>query len=422
MKKLFALVLVMLLVFSATAMAEEKIHMVAPMSGYSQDQIDAAYAKDTGLTGTDNFRIGVTLGMLEDYPEYDVEWVDWGWSETLDSKQRSLFAAGEIPDVVSGETFIPTYAYEGLLAPLPQDIIDMVYPSFLWYDENGDAVAVAYRTSIFLLWYNKDLMAAAGLDPETPPTTWEEWKQMSDAITAAGNGEFYGGGIPTFPHAGGALRATPFFRQNGTDFAIDGQENLSDPALQETLQFIRDMNANFPEGLGNGADESPLWDAFNKGTIAFAVDGGWRQAECINNNLNWGVCPLPTRDGTVGNCLVGTVYLAVPKDGAHVEQAFDIIREVLKAENDIHWLEEGSCPGNREVIDNEELYADSVGLTLMMDGLKNGTYSGVAVFSKNDSAIWEIINRQVLQRLTMTDDPIETICADAQAQIQMLQQ
>ena len=421
MKKTFAVLLAMIMLFGATAMADT-IHLVAPFCGYSPEEIETAMAKEDGLTPTDKFRIAVTEGMAEDYPDYEVEWVNWGWSEPLDQKQRSLFAAGEIPDVVAGETFIPTYANEGLLAPLPEDIVNSVYPSFLWNDPEGNPVAVAYRTSIFLLFYNKDLMAAAGLDPETPPTTWEEWKEMSDAITAAGNGEFYGGGIPTFPHAGGALRATPFFRQSGTDFAIDGTENLSDPMLQDTLQFIREMNANFPEGLGNGADESPLWDAFNNGTIGFAVDGGWRAAECIKADLNWGVCPLPTRDGTIGNCTVGTVYLAVPKEGAHVEQAFDVLRETLKEENDIHWLEECSCPGQRSIIDNEELYADNITLKLMMDGLKNGTYSGVAVFSKNDSAIWEIINRQVLQRLTMTDDPIETICADAQAQIQMLQQ
>ena len=308
------------------------------------------------------------------------------------------------------------------MSPLPQDIVDLVNPTFLLYDPDGVPVGVAVKSSIFLLFYNKDLMAAAGLDPETPPTTWEEWKQMSDAITAAGNGEFYGGGIPSFPHAGGALRATPFFRQCGTDFAIDGQDNLSDPALQETLQFIREMNANFPEGLGNNAEEGPLWDAFNAGTIAFAVDGSWRGSACVSNGLNWGVCQLPTKDGTPGNCLVGSIILSVSSTGAHKEEAFNLLRECLVEENEMVWLTESVCPPLNSIINNEELYADDVVLMSEMDALKNGTYGGLAVFEKNDSAIWEIIVQQVLARVTMTEDGIATICSDAQAQIRQLLQ
>ena len=421
MKKVLAFLLVMLLTIGVAS--AETIHLVAPMTGYTQERIDASLAKEEKDRGAEEkWHILINEGMAEDYPDYEMEYVDWGWAESLDQKQRSLIAAGMAPDILAGETFMPTYASEGLLEPLPQDIVDLVNPTFILYDPAGTPVGVGVKSSIFLLFYNKDLMAAAGLDPETPPTTWEEWKEMSDAITAAGNGEFYGGGIPSFPHAGGSLRATPFFRQCGTDFAVDGLDNLSDPDLQETLAFIREMNRNFPAGMGNSNEEDPLWDAFNAGKIAFAVDGSWRGSAATANGLNWGVAQLPTRDGKAGNCLVGTIYLSVSSSTPYKEAAFDVLRECLAEKNELIWLTESVCPPLNSIIDDESYYADDPVLMMEMEALKNGTYSGLAVFSKNDSAVWEIINQQVLARVTMTEDDIATICSDAQAQIAMLLQ
>ena len=146
--------------------------------------------------------------MLKNYPEYDVEYVDWGWAETLDEKQRALFAAGSAPDIVAGETFMPTYANEGILETLPDDIVQSVNPTFLLHDADGNAVGVAYKTSIFLMFYNKDLLSAAGLDPENPPTTWEEWQQASAAITQSGDDVW---GVDSSSSCRRALRATPFF-------------------------------------------------------------------------------------------------------------------------------------------------------------------------------------------------------------------
>ncbi len=426
MKKVLALLVALLLVvplFSlGTAGAEEKIKLVAPLIGFNDDQIAAADAKPEGYSPADQYYSSVRKTVEETYPNYEVEWADWGWAETLDQKQRALIASGDAPDIVAGETFMPTYANEGILEPLPQDIVDMVNPSFLIFDRDGKAVAVAHKSAIFMLFYNKDLMTAAGLDPEQPPKTWAEFKTMSDAITKAGEGKFYGGGIPTFPHAGGALRATPFFRQMGTDFSKDGLSNLNDPKLQETLKFIREMDANFPVGLGNNSDEGPLWTAFEKDkTIAFVINGIWEAGGATANGINWGVTTLPLPEGGVdGNCMVGSVYNAVPKASRHKEEAFNLIRAALKEENQRLWIPQTVCLPLKSIIENTDLFADNPTLLAAMNALNNGTYSGLASFQKNDAQVWEIVNTKVLARTTMTQDSIETICQEADAEIAAL--
>lgn len=401
-----------------------KVKLVVPKVGYSDDQIKAAQEveKEKGKMSIEaRASIKLMESVKETYPEYDVSWEDWGWAEALDQKQRSNLTAGTQVDILVGETFMPTYANEGVLEPLPQDIIDMVNPSFLLRGIDGKAYGVIDKTSVFMLFYNKDLMEKAGLDPEKPPKTWEEFQSMSEQITKAGNGEFWGGGIPTFPHAGGALRATPFFRQNGTDFSVDGKSNLSDAALQETLEFIRTMNKNFPEGLGNNVSEDPLWSAFQQDqTIAFAINGGWQAVPCIDNNMNWGVAPLPTKDGTEGNCLVGSVIMGVSSKSKHKEEAFNIIRLALQEDRMKIWLEDSQVVPLNSIIDDEANYADNEVLMTSMDAVKNATFSGLSTFIKNDSQVWEIVDQKVLARTTMTEDAIATICSDANSEIEPL--
>lgn len=404
-----------------------KIKLVAPQVGINATQLATA-KKNAETAGTDlapgdQYHIAVTNSIAKDYPNYDMDYVDWGWGEQLDQKQMTLLASGQAPDIVAGETFIPTYASQGILSPLPQDIVDSVNPSFLVYDSDKKPVAVSYKSSVFMLFYNKDLMKKAGLDPNSPPKTWDELKQMSDAVTKAGNGKFWGGGIPTFTQAGGALRVTPFIRMMGTDFGKDGKINLADPNLQKALQYIREMNANFPKGLGNSSDEGPMWDAFEKKhTIAFAINGGWESsgAASLGDNLGVATLPIPA-GGQDGNCMVGSTYLAVPKAAKNQEASFNLIRECLKQDN-LNWLiKEGDIVALKSMISDSSLYKDNQALTVAMNAVKKSSYSGLYSFPLNNNEIWTSIEQDVLGRTTMTNDPISTICSEAQTKIQGMQ-
>lgn len=418
---------------SAQAPAEEAkgdVKLSIVMLGYNDTQIEAAQSKDGGPVGSDKYYMTNREKAEAAYPDVTFEWNDWGWAETLDQKQRAAIAAGNPSSCIAGESFIPTYANSGILQEVPADVLEGIDPSFVAYGADGKAYAVAYKTSIFMLFYNKDLLSKAGLDPEKAPATWSEWQQMSDQITAAGAGEYWGGGIPSFPHNGGALRATPFFRQLGTDFGGNDQINLNDPKVQQALQFIREMDKNFPAGLGNNTDEGPMWNAFeqkDQQNLAFVINGTWEEANSLRNDVNLGVAPLPLPDegGQIGNCLVGTVYIGVPVGVSEEEtRAFwDFYKNIALSEEQLqYWVDESCVVPLTSMINNSALYEGDgkAGLRVAVDALRNGTYSGQAAFAKNDSQVWEIINQQVLARVTMTQDPIDQICSQAQAQIEAL--
>lgn len=405
----------------------DEIKLAVVMLGYNDAQIEAANAKEEGLSSSDKYYMGVRETAEEKYPDVTFEWNDWGWAETLDQKQRAAISAGNYPSCIAGESFIPTYANGGILQVVPDSVLEGIDKSFVYYGADEKPYAVAYKTSVFMLFYNKDLLEKAGLDPDTPPKTWSEWQDMSAKITEAGAGEYWGGGIPSFPHNGGALRATPFFRQLGTDFGGGDEINLDDPKVQEVLQFIRTMNEYFPPGLGNNVDEGPMWNAFEKvgeQNLAFAVNGTWQESSAIRNGVNVGVAPLPLPDegGEVGNCLVGTVYIGVPVGVSEAEtKAFwDFYRNVCLSEELLkNWIDDNTAVPLSSLLEDESLYEGEgkAGIRVAVESLLAGTFTGQTAFAKNDSQVWEIINQQVLARVTMTDDPIDQICSEAQAQI-----
>jgi len=355
------------------------------------------------------------------YPDYQVSFEDWGWAEQLDQKQRVTLLSGNSPNIVHGESFMQQYGDMDILEPLPQDIVEQANPNFLLKNKKGEAVAMAASGTIFMLFYNKDLVAQAGFDPDEPIKTWDDWKKISDAITTNGNGNIFGGGIPSHPHVGGTLRLAPFLRQLGADFGGGSEVTLNTPEMIKALTFLRKMDKNFPTGIGNNSDEGPLYKMFRTDkTLAFVVNGTYEATYWEDKSqLGYWVLPLP-EGGKDGNCLVGFDYYAVPKQAKNKEEAFNIIRIMLDKEINKEYVKHGlTGVPNKEIYDDPELRQDSF-IATFLDVIKEGKYSGLPAFDKNDAQIWEVINNKMIARTTMTNDPIEQIVEEAQAECENL--
>ncbi|MBR9862204.1 MAG: ABC transporter substrate-binding protein [Rhodobacteraceae bacterium] len=62
--------------------------------------------------------------------------------------------------------------------------LDGYLPNFLDLGRDGDAVyAIPHAYGTPMMYYNKDIFTQAGLDPETPPTTWAEFLDTGKTIT-----------------------------------------------------------------------------------------------------------------------------------------------------------------------------------------------------------------------------------------------
>jgi len=111
------------------------------------------------------------------------------WQETY----TAAFAGSDPPDVsYMANSFFPKFADAGALVPLSQiagaNIDEDWKPLFderIWGlgERGGEAYGLPFLQSGISLVWNKALFEEAGLDPETPPTTWEELVDFGKKLT-----------------------------------------------------------------------------------------------------------------------------------------------------------------------------------------------------------------------------------------------
>ena len=149
-----------------------------------------------------------------------------------------MFTLIEEEAIVSFEDLITTDAERAWLGGF--------YPAFMENSQTGGKTyGVPFQRSTPVLYWNKDAFKEAGLDPDTPPATWDEMVSFGKKLTktdAAGNVSQWGVRIPSsgFPY----WLFQGLTTQNGA-FVMnaDGNETyFDDPAVIEALQYLVDLS------------------------------------------------------------------------------------------------------------------------------------------------------------------------------------
>ena len=206
-------------------------------------------------------------------------------AEQFVTKFATSVAGGAAPDIVSIDLiYTPAFTEAGQLTELTELAQSMPYFGDLSSShvrlgtgDEGNIYALPFKAEGSVLLYNKDLFRAAGLDPDAPPTTWEEIYEAAQAITALGDdtyGYYFSGAC-----AGcNAFTFMPLIWASGGDILSEdySQPTLTDPAVKEALEFYRRMweEGLIPESARVDAG-SDFINAFTSGTIGMAGSGAF---------------------------------------------------------------------------------------------------------------------------------------------------
>ena len=136
--------------------------------------------------------------------------VNQGGYNEIQQKMLAALAAGDPTYVATMIDYknVPFYANSDVLEPISdwasaEDMEDFI-PGLLADLTLEDKVyALPMKRSTQGLYYNKDLFAQAGLDPEKPPETWDEVREYGQAIAALGdeyNGTYGTGNMQCLNH------------------------------------------------------------------------------------------------------------------------------------------------------------------------------------------------------------------------------
>jgi sn-glycerol 3-phosphate transport system substrate-binding protein len=119
------------------------------------------------------------------------------YAETM-TAAIAAFRAGEQPDIVQVfEVGTGTMmAAKGAVYPVYQLMADMgadfdpaaYLPTVVGYytDTEGNMLSMPFNSSTPIFYYNKTVFEKAGLDPNTPPETWEDLEEYSKKIIESG--------------------------------------------------------------------------------------------------------------------------------------------------------------------------------------------------------------------------------------------
>lgn len=216
---------------------------------------------------------------------------------------------GNPPDVVLLDNpMMPDAATAGLLATAEQAGLDTT-----GYDANliapgtveGKAYGIPMGSNALGLYYNKDILDKAGVDP----SSIKDWKSLNAAIekvVASGKKGITFAGI-----AGeeGSFQFEPWFWGAGADLKDLG----SDKAIAAG-QLVSDwIGKGWAPRSAATDNQSASWDVFLTGEYGFAENGSWfAQAAADNKDFTVGMIPIPSKDGGVAPVPTGGEFAIAP--------------------------------------------------------------------------------------------------------------
>jgi multiple sugar transport system substrate-binding protein len=221
---------------------------------------------------------------------------------------RVAAAAGgrNLPDVFASDViYAPNYTSQGLYMDITDRIEalefkDSLAPSHMRLGTYEDAMyTVPHTLDLSVLFWNKDLYRQAGLDPEKPPTTLQEFADHARTIREEIGGNTYG------THWGGNCPGCYLFTMWPSVWAAgeqimneDGTESTIDtPAMAETFRIYGDL---FRDGVPNPptrGEQGPTWTGFfGKGNIG-VMPMPSTMLGLMPKKLEIGVAPIPGPDG-----------------------------------------------------------------------------------------------------------------------------
>ena len=232
----------------------------------------------------------------------------------IDAVWTAEFAANQWVDEITTEQF-PMEGY------LPATIDTVTYFDKLY--------AVPDATGAGLLYYRKDLLDAAGLEP---PTTWAQMEAACDEIRSEpANADLacYGGQFNKYE--GLTVNFAEAIASAGGGITTDGKASVDTPEAKAGLDFLVDgfENGMIPKGAITWQEEQGR-QAFQDGKLIFLRNWAYVYALAQKTDGSskvagkFDVAPLPGKDGP-GVSMLGGNNFAISSYAANKGTAVDFI-------------------------------------------------------------------------------------------------
>lgn len=272
-------------------------------------------------------------------PDVIVNWVDVPWGD-METRILAAAASGDMPDIANlNPHFAQELAQNDALLNMDDWAGDVksLYFKGAW-DANkfdGKTFALPWYLTTPILFYNKELFEASGLDPEAPPETYEEILSYAEKITAA-TGKY--GFMPILSNQAameGIEQAG--IRLFNDDFSKAQFTNIGVLSIIKKYKDMMDRKVIPPQSLNDGT--LTALKMFSAGQIAM-FNGGTSHAGMIKNNSEdmysvTGIGAQPV--GPKGKRNVEVMNIAVSSSTVHTEESVRFAKFITNGENQVEF-------------------------------------------------------------------------------------
>ena len=323
----------------------------------------------------------------------------------------AAITAGNAPCLVfnTAPAAVPQFEKQGGLVPLDSfdggaDYVESRTGAAAeqYKSPDGQYYQIPWKSNPVMIFYNKDIMEKAGIDPENPPlATYDEFLDTSREVVDSGAAKAAIWPAPTSEFFQSWFDFYPLYaaETGGTQMVEDDAATFDSEAGTKVADFWATI---YSEGLA--PTEAATGDAFADGDSAMAVVGPWAVA-VYGDSVNWGVVPVPTSTGTsleetytFSDAKNIAIYSACENQGT----AWEVLKFATSEEQDGKLLEttgqmplredlESTYPDYFEENPDYMLFADQASRTVEVPNVANSIaiwqafrdeYSSAVIFGK----------------------------------------
>lgn len=252
------------------------------------------------------------------------------------------------------------------------DLDPLVDRAVEYYTVQGALRAMPFNVSNPVLYYNKTMFEAAGLDPNVPPTTLDQLREYAQAIVDSGAAR-YGLALDTGFDSGGGWYIEQWFARAGELYA-DNDNGRTERATEvlfdgeHGVELYTYLQGLVEDGLAVNVGENPdgIEDLLKMADATEPAAMTIHTSAALSSVLNLlasgfveglgpdqvGIGPLPAPEGDGGVAVGGAaLYVVGGKSDAETAAAWDFITYLVSAEAQSAWaVGTGYVPVNEDAI------------------------------------------------------------------------
>jgi sn-glycerol 3-phosphate transport system substrate-binding protein len=358
-----------------------------------------------------------------------------GYGDTLTKIQTTIKGGGTPPDVA---VLLSTDLYSLVDSDAVMPLDDFVkaaggdsftadfFPAFLANSRYQNHIwSLPFQRSIVVLYYNKDMFKAAGLDPNKPPSNYQELVSAAQQLTkkdASGKVTTWGfevssDGIPYWSFQ-------PFVIGGGANVVGSAANKVTfdSPVVVQALQNVVDLQGKYrvmPPGILNWAN---LPNDFINGQAAIIMHSSGSLANILKQaKFDVGVA-VPVGEKGLGTTTGGgNMYILKGIPAANQAAAWKFIQFMTAADIQADWsINTGYIPSRKSALDSQAM-KDYIAKTPQAAVAPNGLqYAMAELAAHNNAQIQKALGDAVQAALTGKASPADALKAAQQQADQIL--